>query len=125
MDNNMTFGSYFKQKRMVLKKTLRQFCLENKLDPGNISKLERGILNPPQHNKLEEYAKILEISKDSDEWFEFFDLAAAYTGVLPEDLKQDKNLLKKLPVFFRTMRGDKISDEMFEEIIEKVKETHS
>ncbi len=42
------FGEYFKKKRLEIGKTLRQFCLENGLDPGNISKIERGILRPPQ-----------------------------------------------------------------------------
>ena len=39
-----TFGEFFKQKRIVLGMTLRQFCAENGLDPGNISKIERIIV---------------------------------------------------------------------------------
>ena len=67
------FGEYFKKKRMGLGKTLRQFCLENNLDPGNISKLERGILPPPASSaKLAHYAKCLGIIKGTDEWLEFF-----------------------------------------------------
>src|SRR3989304_556150 len=57
MPTKLTFGEFFKQKRTGLKKTLRQFCAENNLDPGNISKLERGLMAPPQgSDKLEEYA---------------------------------------------------------------------
>ena len=48
MPTKLTLGEFFKQKRTGLKKTLRQFCAENKLDPGNISKLERGLMAPPQ-----------------------------------------------------------------------------
>ncbi|OGV98178.1 MAG: hypothetical protein A2W53_06325 [Nitrospinae bacterium RIFCSPHIGHO2_02_39_11] len=40
MPIKLTFGEFFKQKRIGLKKTLRQFCAENKLDPGNISKMK-------------------------------------------------------------------------------------
>jgi transcriptional regulator with XRE-family HTH domain len=70
------FGEYFKKKRLGIGKTLRQFCLENGLDPGNISKIERGILRPPQsREKLAHYAKCLGITEGSDEWLEFFDVA--------------------------------------------------
>ena len=58
MSPKMTFGEFFKQQRVNLKKTLRQFCAENKLDPGNISRLERGLMQPPQgSDKLEEYIR--------------------------------------------------------------------
>jgi len=64
MSPKMTFGAFFKQKRIDLKKTLRQFCAENKLDPGNISRLERGLMPPPQgSDKLLEYARYLQIKK--------------------------------------------------------------
>ena len=77
MPTRPTFGEFFKEKRISLKKTLRQFCAENKLDPGNISKLERGLMQPPQgSDKLEEYAKYLHIKKGTDDWYMFFDLAA-------------------------------------------------
>ena len=46
------FGAFFKQKRLELGLSLRRFCLEHGLDPGNISKLERGRLAPPQHDPL-------------------------------------------------------------------------
>ena len=48
MKEKKLFGEYFKASRIAIKKTLRQFCIENGLDPGNISKLERGLLPPPQ-----------------------------------------------------------------------------
>ena len=62
-----TFGEFFKKKRIALGKTLRQFCLENGLDPGNISKIERGKMIPSEKN-LEEYAQCLNIKIDSKEW---------------------------------------------------------
>ena len=53
------FGKLFKERRMALGKTLRQFCREHGLDHGNISKLERGLLKPPTGEKLAEYASHL------------------------------------------------------------------
>jgi len=58
------FGPYFKDLRIRRKLTLRQFCLEHGYDPGNISKLERGLLPPPDSDaKLTEYAKALKVRR--------------------------------------------------------------
>lgn len=122
MANTGRFGNYFKECRIALNKTLRQFCFESGLDPGNISKLERGVLPPPQsREKLEEYAKLLNIKKGSDEWYTFFDLAAAETGKIPDDLMSEKKIEEKLPIFFRTLRGQKVSNEKLKELIKKLR----
>jgi transcriptional regulator with XRE-family HTH domain len=117
------FGEFFKKKRIESGKTLRQFCLENNLDPGNISKLERGILPPPtSEEKLEHYARCLKIKKGSDEWYEFFDLAHASAGRIPEEIVSDENLLSKLPLVFRTLRGQKLTREQLNELAKRLKE---
>jgi transcriptional regulator with XRE-family HTH domain len=117
------FGEFFKKKRIELRKTLRQFCIENNLDPGNISKLERGILPPPtSQEKLEHYARCLKIKKGSDEWYEFFDLAHASAGRIPEEIVSDENLLSKLPLVFRTLRGQKLTREQLNELAKRLKE---
>jgi transcriptional regulator with XRE-family HTH domain len=109
------FGEYFKKKRLEMRKTLRQFCLENGLDPGNISKTERGILPPPQsREKLTHYAKCLGIVEGSDEWLEFFDIARTDAGRIPEDLLRDKDIAAKLPLVFRTIKGQKLTADQLE-----------
>ena len=71
------FGEYFRGLRARLNMPLRQFCIANGYDPGNISRLERGLLAPPTADeKLRDYARALKIKKGSDEWITFFDLAA-------------------------------------------------
>ncbi len=118
MEGKKLFGEYFKARRIAIKKTLRQFCIENGLDPGNISKLERRLLPPPQsREKLEEYAGYLKIKKGSDDWYMFFDLAAAETGRIPEDIMTKEKIEDKLPILFRTLRGQKVSDENLEKLI--------
>jgi transcriptional regulator with XRE-family HTH domain len=120
------FGEYFKKRRLKIGKTLRQFCLENGLDPGNISKIERGILPPPQsREKLAHYAKCLGVVEGSDEWLEFFDIARTDTGRIPEDLLADKNIVAKLPLVFRTIKGQKLTGEQLEKFaraLEKLNE---
>jgi transcriptional regulator with XRE-family HTH domain len=116
------FGDYFKAKRIELGLTLRKFCMMYELDPGNISKMERGKLPPPQsEEKLKEYARMLKIKKGSDDWQTFFDLAAAEAGRVPADLLSDKEVLAKLPALFRTMRGQQVTDEELEELIKMIK----
>ena len=118
-----SFGEFFKTCRIAIKKTLRLFCVENGLDPGNISKLERGLLPPPQsRDKLEEYAGYLKLRKGSDDWYTFFDLAAAATGRIPEDIMMKEKIEDKLPILFRTLRGQKVSDEKLEKLIKMLRD---
>jgi transcriptional regulator with XRE-family HTH domain len=117
-----TFGHFFKEMRLKTGLSLRQFCIEHNLDPGNMSRIERGIASPPQSRaKLEEYASYLGIDKDSDDWYNFFDYAAAATGKIPHDVMSDEELVKKLPVVFRTLRGQKLSEEKLRELAETVR----
>jgi len=116
------FGGFFKAKRIELDLTLRKFASINKLDPGNLSKIERGVLPPPQsREKLEEYAKFLNLKPGTDDWYTFFDLAAAESGRIPEELLSNSEILDSLPLFFRTMRGQKVSDENLEKLIQLIK----
>ena len=116
------FGEFFKVKRQAMGLTLREFCLKHKLDPGNLSRLERGLLPPPQNRKLlEQYAGCLELKPGSADWYTLFDLAAAAKGRLPEDLLEDKELVAKLPLLFRTLRGKRLTDRQLDELVKKVR----
>ena len=115
-----TFGEAFKARRLALQMSLRQFCQTNGFEPGNISKLERGLLPPPKGDRLREYAGALGLEEGSDPWHEFCDLAAAAKGEFPED-HRDEELLAQLPALFRTMRGDPPSDEQLAHIVTLLK----
>lgn len=116
------FGELIKNRRIALGYTLREFCSKNSLDPGNVSKFERGVFPPPQDPEvIERYAKSLEFKPGSEEWVNFFDTAAAEAGLLPQDIASDKEIIDRLPVFFRTIRDQKISPEKLDELIEKIK----
>ena len=120
----LTFGEFFKQKRISLRKTLRQFCVENSLDPGNLSRLERGAMAPPQDAEiLERYAKALGIKKGTDDWYAFFDLAATERGIIPKDLMSDQEVVRMLPAFFRTLRGQKPTEEEMKKLAEKIRKS--
>ena len=116
------FGSHFKELRIRQKMTLRQFCDAHGYDPGNISKLERGLLPPPESDaKLTDYAKALKIRRGSDTWYQFFDLARASRGKLPPEILRKRDVVARLPLLFRTLRGQKVSDQKLNELIEMIR----
>lgn len=86
-----TFGEFFKRRRLLLGLKLREFCRKSKLDPGNISRLERGIAAPPQDQAiLREYAKALGVKARSGDWKEFCRLASVANGNLPPEITRDE-----------------------------------
>lgn len=108
-----TFGEFFAAlRRDGTGLSLREFCDSHAFDAGNISKLERGRLAAPQSRAvLERYAAALGLKSGADDWYQFFDLAAAEAGRIPDDLLNDAEVAKKLPVLFRALRDDSVDDE--------------
>ena len=95
------FGRRMKELRTAKGVTLREFCQANRFDPGNYSRLERGLFAPPQKEELlAKYATALGLTRGSDAWLEFFDLAAASRGEIPTDLLADEEVVEKLICFF-------------------------
>ncbi len=116
------FGEFFKVRRQALGLTLRVFCLKHKLDPGNMSRLERGLLPPPQHrDRLKEYARYLDLKKGSDDWYTFFDLAAVSKGRIPSELMEDEKVVAKLPLIFRTLRGKRFTNGRLDGLVRKIR----
>jgi len=123
MEPYILFGKRFKQLRQKTGKTLRQFCLEHNLDPGNYSKLERGKSLPPKsREKLEKLANFLNIEEGSDEWYNFFDDAAACSGTIPKYIMDDEELSVKLPLVFRTIRGERVDSKKLKQLAEIIRQ---
>lgn len=118
----MNFGAFVQEARISSRLTLRGFCKLMHLDPGNWSKIERGILSPPKSKKvLREIARVLKFEEGSEEWHELFDLASI--GFIPKDFLDDQSVVEKLPVFFRTLRGEKPAQKELESLIKKIKKS--
>lgn len=118
-----TFGNFFNIKRRELGLTLREFCRKNGFDPGNLSKIERGLLPPPQLKKKRlEYAKALDIKEGTDDWLEFCDLATISVGKIPSYIVSNDELMNAVPILFRSIRGKKdIEKEDLEKLIETIR----
>lgn len=116
------FGTLLKKHRLASGKTLREFCLEHGIDPGNYSRLERGLFPPPQsHELIGKYAHALGLASGSDDWLEFFDTAAVDRGQIPADLMSDADVVEKLPVLFRTMRAKQVSGDNLDDLVDKIR----
>ncbi len=117
-----TFGEFLKQRRIAQGRTLRAFCQEQGFDHGNYSRMERGVLAPPQkEEKLAEYAEALGIARGSDEWLDFWDLASVARGHIPKDLMTDQAILGRLPVLFRTIRDLGADSDKLDELVERIR----
>lgn len=99
------FDAFVRDRRIELGMTLRSFSRKIEEDAGNVSKIERGKLaSPESKRKLRRFAATLKITEES-ELKEFLDLASVSRGEVPVDILSDKELVRKLPLVFRTVRG--------------------
>lgn len=114
-----SFANFIRDKRVSVGLTLREFCRLINFDASNWSKVERGLGAPPQSkNVLENIAAVLKIEKDSEQYKEMFDLAALSS--IPDGLVEEE-ILEQLPVFFRTVRGEKPSEKELRNLIKKIR----
>ena len=116
-----TFGEFVKNLRIEKSITLRNFCKLADLDPSNWSKIERKKLHPPKSREiLERIAKVLDVDVNTENWYVLIDLAIISS--IPTELIEDKSVVDKLPIFFRTVRGENPSEEELEKLIKLLKE---
>jgi len=116
------FGEFVREARIQKGMTLKEFCRILEMDVSNWSKIERGKLQPPKSRVvLKKIAEALDFDERSDNRQTLFDLAAV--SFIPADLLDDGMIIQKLPIFFRTMRGEKPSSEDLKELIKKIRES--
>ena len=121
----MAFHDFFKSLRQAKGLTLRQFCLDSGYDTANISKLERGLMKPPSdEDKLRKLAKALGIKKGSEEYNTFFNLAAAARKTFKITKLTTEEVLAKLPVLFRAVDREDLTEKDLDAMIEVVRKAH-
>ena len=117
------FGEFIKQIRAQQRLGLREFCLEHGDDPSNWSKIEREVPPPPKDEAtLRTWAKQLGLKPGTDDWLKFFEYAAVDSGRIPDYVLKDKKLVAQLPVFFRTISGQRPSEKQLENLIALLRE---
>ena len=116
------FGEIFKKHRLGMNLSLREFCRRNGLDPGNVSKIERGRLAPPaDRTKLEAFAEMLGLKEGTDARREFVDLGLVCAGRIPDEVLSDEEVVKRLPAVFRTVSGARLTEEQLDDFVAKLR----
>ncbi len=100
--------------------TLRKFCRETELDPSNWSKIERGLADAPKSAEiLNRIREVLDLAEEDFQTLK--DLALIES--IPKDLRPEESVLEKLPLFFRTVRGDKLTEEELKALIKTIQDS--
>jgi transcriptional regulator with XRE-family HTH domain len=120
-----SFGSFFSElRRRKAGQSLREFCDQHGFDSGNLSRMERGKLPPPADP--EKLARALGLQEGSEDWFRFFDLAAAGRGELPSYVRKEEDTERLVPILFRAYRAGRgpehLSDKQLADIIRALRE---
>ncbi len=117
------FGEFVQERRKELELTLRDFCRKSGEDPSNWSKVERGLLKPPKTRaRLKRIARALGIAVDSEAWRSLVDMADVDAGKIPEYVMSEREVLKALPAFFRTVGSVKPTLEEMQELVRRLKD---
>lgn len=115
----MLFHEYLKNLRMVREMGLRELAHKIGWDVGNYSKIERGLLSPPQKEEfIEQLASALKLS--ADERQKLSDMSALSSGKIPADIADDMKRYEFLPVLMRTIANKQLTDEQLKELTERV-----
>lgn len=122
MQNNKTFGSFIKEKRLEKGITLRRFASDISISPVHMSNLENDRRAAPKEDILERISTMLILSKE--EQLLMYDLAAKSKNIpsvssdLP-DYIMEKDIVR---VALRTAKDVDATDAEWMEFIEKLKQ---
>ncbi|MEQ9400140.1 MAG: helix-turn-helix transcriptional regulator [Longimicrobiales bacterium] len=117
------FGESVRERRKELRLGLREFAQRAELDPGNLSKIERGRLNPPQDiNVLDRICLALEWDLGGEPATKLHDLAAVEAGNIPPDLLDDGEVLAKIPLLLRTVKNQRLDADEMDRLIDLIRQ---
>lgn len=121
-----TFGEIIKRRRLEKGLSLRAFCLEHQEDPGNWSRMERGILPPPiDLSRLYQIAGFLGWGENSPEFENMVIVAHAERGRVPPAIMNDQHLVRLLPVVFRTITKETPTEEQLLHLADRIREANT
>lgn len=121
MSQQTAFGEFLKNLRINCGLTLRDVCSKTNYDFSNWSKIERGVLSPPNNEEvLKKWANVLGLGS-VEKIEEFVELAQVSQGIIPESVMSSRNVMELLPAFFRTLRNAKPTKEEINKLIELIR----
>jgi len=116
------FGALITAQRAHLRLTLRDCALRAGIDPGNLSKIERGKLAPPQDESLLlRLVDAIELT-GTDEGQRLLDVASVQNGRIPSDIASNERLIAALPLLLRTVNNRQLDDARVENLIKMIRD---
>ena len=111
------FGKFIETKRKALNKTLRGFATDLAIAPAYMSDIEKGHRYPPDKDKLEKMAELLNLSEEEKN--KMYDLAAGEkdNSVSP-DLPEYIMGTEKARVALRMARDNGATDATWQKVID-------
>lgn len=117
---NLEFGTYVKERREMLNKTLRSFAAEVGISPAYLSDIENGNRRAPE-KFLDKFALALQIT-DPDELHIFYDKAGVSQGGQHADINSYMDDKPHARIAMRTAIDQDLSDADWKKLIELIKQ---
>lgn len=115
------FGEILQERRSKLRLSLRDCAIRANMDPGNLSRIERGRAAPPQDPEvLTRLIEAVEL-RGTDAGQELFDVAAMQNGRIPHDILSNEEVMSALPVLLRTVNNKQIDGAQIEKLVALIK----
>ena len=115
-----SFGEKIRTLRADSGISLREFCVKMGVDPGNWSRIERDLANPPTDQKF--FNKLQKILKFSEKTKIELVAQAKTTVITPKEFKES-GLMEHLPVMLRKANGDELKADEIESLIKWIRGT--
>ncbi len=104
------FGPLVRRRRGEVQLSLRACARNSAMDPGNLSKIERGLECPPQDELVLDRI-CTALSLDPVEARQLKDIALLDNGRIPNDILENENLMEKMPALLRPTNRHRLSTE--------------
>ena len=115
------FGQLIQERRAEIRLTLRDCALRAQVDPGNLSKIERGRAAPPQDSAvLERLMGALELT-GSERARELMDTALTESGRIPHDILSNEEVMAAMPILLRTVNNRQLQGTQIEKLVDLIR----
>lgn len=117
---SVEFGDFIRNHRKARSITGRSAAHNADMLPSNFSKIEHGILNPPQDpTKLKKLAVAvgIDLEIDTEAAAKFFDLAAKANESTPVDIAEIISRDEAVPLLLRTIGNKRLTKSEIDQIV--------
>lgn len=118
---SIDFGEMLQTRRAELRLSLRDCAIRADMDPGNLSRIERGRATPPQNPEiLARLVDALELN-GTEEGQKLIDVAAMQNGRIPRDILSNEEVMSALPVLLRTVNNKQLDGAHIEKLVDMIR----